>query len=301
MFDPWYDLGNLLAGTMRAQVQHQAAFSLVELSIVLVILGLLTGGILAGQSLIRAAELRAIPTEYARYSAAFNTFRDKYFALPGDMIIATQFWGTATGAAACPGNNPTAARPDARTCNGDGDGRVVHVSAGGANQNEAYAAWQHLANAGLIEGSYSGVNNTVGSGVPYSAGVLGGFNVPSSKMSNAAWGTFTLGLVDPSGTGTIDGEYGNALMFGQRSSGALWPDGVPLKQDEAWNIDTKMDDGKPGSGKVVTAETHNIYCYRLADGSEPGMWSVVPLVGITYNLQPSQSYGGCSLYFKNAY
>lgn len=59
------------------------AFSLVELSIVLVILGLLTGGILAGQSLIRAAELRAVSTEYSRYITATQSFRDKYFAVPG--------------------------------------------------------------------------------------------------------------------------------------------------------------------------------------------------------------------------
>ena len=71
------------------------AFSLVELSIVLVILGLLTGGILAGQSLIRAAELRAVTTEYQRYVAAVQTFRDKYMALPGDMPNAIAFWGAA--------------------------------------------------------------------------------------------------------------------------------------------------------------------------------------------------------------
>ena len=67
----------------------QPGFSLVELSIVLVILGLLTGGILAGQSLIRAAELRSISTDYSRYIAAVQAFRDKYFALPGDSLART--------------------------------------------------------------------------------------------------------------------------------------------------------------------------------------------------------------------
>ena len=69
-----------------------SAFSLVELSIVLVILGLLTGGILAGQSLIRAAQLRAVSTEYSRYVASINSFRDKYFGWPGDLRNATAFW-----------------------------------------------------------------------------------------------------------------------------------------------------------------------------------------------------------------
>ena len=72
----------------------RSAFSLVELSIVLVILGLLTGGILSGQSLIRAAELRSVTTEYSRYTAATYSFRDKYFALPGDMSNAESFWGS---------------------------------------------------------------------------------------------------------------------------------------------------------------------------------------------------------------
>jgi prepilin-type N-terminal cleavage/methylation domain-containing protein len=60
----------------------KAAFSLVELSIVLVILGLLTGGILTGQNLIRAAELRAVVTEFNRYQTAVRTFEDKYSPFP---------------------------------------------------------------------------------------------------------------------------------------------------------------------------------------------------------------------------
>lgn len=66
-------------------MSQRNAFSLVELSIVLVILGLLVGGILAGQSLIRASELRAVTSEQARIVTAIQAFRDKYFALPGDM------------------------------------------------------------------------------------------------------------------------------------------------------------------------------------------------------------------------
>ncbi|MBY6117485.1 prepilin-type N-terminal cleavage/methylation domain-containing protein [Mameliella alba] len=72
----------------------RSGFSLVELSIVLVILGLLIGGVLTGQNLIRAAELRSVMTEFKTYQTAVMTFRDKYFALPRDMTNATDFfWG----------------------------------------------------------------------------------------------------------------------------------------------------------------------------------------------------------------
>lgn len=76
---------------------HRQAFSLVELSIVLVILGLLVGGILAGQSLIKASELRKIGADFTRYESAINAFRDKYFFYPGDLPNATQLWGAAGG------------------------------------------------------------------------------------------------------------------------------------------------------------------------------------------------------------
>jgi prepilin-type N-terminal cleavage/methylation domain-containing protein len=67
-------------------------FTLVELSIVLVILGLLAGGVLAGQSLIRAAELRSVTTQLEQYSTAIYAFRDRYFAIPGDEEFARRAW-----------------------------------------------------------------------------------------------------------------------------------------------------------------------------------------------------------------
>ena len=79
--------------TPHATRHTQLAFSLVELSIVLVILGLLVGGILSGQSLIRAATLRSFVKQHEQHYTAVMSFRDKYSQLPGDMNNATQFWG----------------------------------------------------------------------------------------------------------------------------------------------------------------------------------------------------------------
>lgn len=125
-------------------------FSLVELSIVLVIVGLLVGGVLAGKSLIRAAELRSVSTDYERYRTATSAFRDKYFGLPGDITNASSFWGAAVS---CPGDFTTPST-NAQTCNGDGDATIEYF--GVTTSHEHMRAWQHLANAGLIQGLYTG-------------------------------------------------------------------------------------------------------------------------------------------------
>lgn len=208
------------------------AFSLVELSIVLVILGLLTGGILAGQSLIRAAELRAVSTEYSRYVAAVQAFRDKYFQLPGDFTKATDFWGTASGGC------PNGARSGTQTCNGDGNGDFYAVS------HEYFTFWQHLANAGLIEGSYSGV---VGPNNPQYH-VIPGTNIPRSKLSNTAWTARGINITaNPS---WFDTNSPRLFEIGAPQTN-FWNEGAAFKPEEVWNIDTKMDDGKPGTGKVM--------------------------------------------------
>ena len=72
-------------------------FSLVEMSIVVVILGLLVGTIISGKSLMRASELLSITTEYDMYKQAAKGFKDKYQWLPGDMPNATSFWVVAGG------------------------------------------------------------------------------------------------------------------------------------------------------------------------------------------------------------
>lgn len=230
----------------------RGGFSLVELSIVLVILGLLTGGILAGQSLIRAAEIRSVTTDAQRYVVAMQTFRDKYFAIPGDMNNATRFWGDEN--AVCP--DATVANGSPGTCNGDGDGRVFGLA---VPYQEEYRSWQHLAFAGLIEGSYTG---KISGGSP---GTVLGSNVPASRMSNAGWSLAAT-------TTTMYGSWniettGNTLFFGA-PGGDVTRSPVLLPQ-EAWSIDTKMDDGFPATGKVL-AEYANTSCY--AAGTPPSSY-----------------------------
>ena len=157
-------------------------FSLVELSIVLVILGLLTGGILAGQSLIRAAELRTVTNDFTRYVTATHTFRDKYFSIPGDMTNATKFWGAADPTpATC--RALTTPSTGTATCDGNGNGTIL-TPGDATTFFEMHRFWQHLAHAGLIEGTYTGV--TAVAAQP--GKVIPGTNAPLSRLSKSPSG-----------------------------------------------------------------------------------------------------------------
>ena len=215
------------------------AFSLVELSIVLVILGLLVGGILSGQSLIRAAELRAVTAEYQRYLTAVNSFRDKYFAIPGDMDNATSVWGKDN--TYCAGHTGTAATPG--TCNGDGNG-YLSTASGATSTGEIFRFWQQLALAGLIEGNYTGISGTAGDAS------IARVNVPVSKLSSGVWGMQGAASPYAGDANAYAYDYGNTFLFGKEVAG-WWALGAVLGPVELMNIDTKIDDGKPASGKVL--------------------------------------------------
>jgi prepilin-type N-terminal cleavage/methylation domain-containing protein len=215
-------------------------FSLVELSIVLVILGLLTGGILAGQSLIRASELRSYVAATQRIATAQYSFRDKYFAWPGDMTNATAFWGVLAGTgkdAVCQDTEATSTA----TCNGNGDG---WVNGSAVSQDERFRYWQHLANAGLVEGSYTGRTDSATSG---SFVITPGKNAPTLPSS----ATMTIYAIT-SQLGTPFTMAGNATgnYLEWRGSASSTTSTSGLLPAEQWNLDTKLDDGKPGYGKL---------------------------------------------------
>ena len=228
----------------------QRAFSLVELSIVLVILGLLTGGILTGQNLIRAAELRSVTTEFQRYNAAVMTFRDKYFALPGDMTNATDFWGAMAN---CDAASPSGTGK--QTCNGNGNG-IIGLPAAAVQTGEVFMFWQHLANAGLIDGSYTGI---AGSGGP--GHTISDENAPSGRLSSSAWFSSHHVVAVPH----FNRDLGNVLYIGGQLPNVS-PYGQIFLPEEVWNIDKKLDDSKPGTGNVTPMEYAN--CTNAANAND---------------------------------
>lgn len=265
-------------------MQRARGFSLVELSIVLVILGLLVGGILAGQSLIRAAELRSVTAEYQRYMAAAQTYRDKYMAIPGDHRDATRFWLRTVNAGHC-ATNSSAAVGSPGTCDGDGDS-TFDAAPAVSQSGESFQFWRHLALAGLIEGDYSGM-----AGASSTAHAVAGTNVPASRLGNAGW--FVEYTSNTAGTAEIYAiEHGNFFVIGAVTTGGA-PVNPALKPEEAWNIDVKMDDGKPAYGNIVARYWNNL-CAVADDGS-----SANNDLAASYKL--SDSALRCALYFRKAF
>jgi prepilin-type N-terminal cleavage/methylation domain-containing protein len=217
----------------------QSGFTLIELSIVLVVLGLLTGGVMAGQHLIHAAELRSVGKEYETFNTAVFMFRDKYFALPGDMTNATDFWGDNT--ALCD-DGDASNNGDPGTCNGDGDGEVRQDS----SPSEGYMFWQQLSLAGLIPGTYTGT-------APGPVHDLIGENVPASAIEPGGWNIEDEQLIGSNCNNCFDIPYSQVMLeLGTRPSWGGDTDHELLVPIDAWKIDKKIDDGKPAHGRVIS-------------------------------------------------
>lgn len=222
-------------------MRNNSGFSLLELSIVLVIIGLLAGGIVGGQSLVRASELRSISAGYQTFLSARNAFREKYAAIPGDMRNATRFWGRMVNAAHCVTNSSAAVATNG-TCDGNGDSLVADAAAA-SQSGETFQFWRQLALAGMIEGSYTGL-----AGATNAKDYDFGTNAPESKISSVGWAASFENNSANSLPQVFVRNYMNALTIG--GDDGIYADGAFLKPEEAWSLDSKLDDGKPGTGAV---------------------------------------------------
>jgi len=129
-------------------MRKQSGFTLIEIAIVLVIIGLLLGGILKGQELINSAKVKSLAQDFRNIPIYIYGYQDKYKALPGDQIQAkldAQF-PPANTAAAC---TPTGVANKCVQDNGiiDGTWQASTVA------DESYVFWQHIRLAGLAPGS----------------------------------------------------------------------------------------------------------------------------------------------------
>lgn len=222
----------------------------------MVIIGLLVGGILAGRSLIRAGELRSVTADRAQYLTAVTAFRDQFMALPGDMATAVNFWGAQAGGTAegwdgtCRTLDHTSPATGQATCNGNGNGQIGLWQATTGNARfESLRAWQHMANAGLVSGQFSGVMDSA-------TNMLPGWNIPASKVQGAGFNLIYIGS-DPNSTFLYSRDYNHVLFFGKPGSQHGMGFYAAIRPEDAWNIDTKLDDGRPAYGRVMTAKYGN--------------------------------------------
>lgn len=209
-------------------------FTLIEVSIVMVIIGLVASGVLLGKLLIRQAELRAIATDMDAFITAAQAFKIKYGGFPGDIADATTYWPAADPNPAICATTPSV---NNSTCNGNGNGDVDNAT------NEMFRFWQQLGAAEMIRGRYTGV---AGPANAYHS--IPGVNTPSSKLHSLTYLVREFGQWPGNGS-TFATFYGTMMDIGLASNGA--PQGFFLEAQEAYNIDLKIDDGKPGQGRLL--------------------------------------------------
>ncbi len=196
--------------------QRQSGFTLIEIAIVLVIIGLLLGGILKGQELITQARIRNVANDFQSMTAAINLYQDRYRALPGDDVGAAARW-TAAGSI---------------TTSGNGDGIITGDYNSAVAADESRLFWQHLRLAGLVGGATT--TGEIGTATPPNAasgitGVQNGaFAIPGivvcsnnlpAKIAQAIDTQFDDGNA---ATGTVRGAPG--VVAGAATPGANYID-----------------------------------------------------------------------------
>lgn len=127
--------------------QLQKGFTLIEIAVVLVIVGLLLGGVLKGQELINSAKVKNLAGDFRSVAALIYAYQDKYRALPGDDRAASDHLGAAASCARVAACTP--ANPPANLGNSRIEGNWISA----AQTDESYMVWQHLRLANFVSGS----------------------------------------------------------------------------------------------------------------------------------------------------
>ena len=206
--------------------KKQTAFTLIELSIVLVIIGLIVGGILAGKALIQQAEIRSAASQLQKMETAYRTFQVKYGCIMGDCANATEFFGNnfIVIAAGCPPSG------GAGNGNGNGDGFIDNAGYGGIWWCEPTQALRSLYLANFLPTHIIS---------PCRPG-----NSVYFKAMNDSCGYF---YKDDLYSGVTPIRINSINLATFTSGGSV--NAAALSPVQARLIDEKIDDGKPATGK----------------------------------------------------
>jgi Tfp pilus assembly major pilin PilA len=220
-----------------------SAFTLVELAIVIVIIGLLVGGVLAGQELIKQAKWRSAMKEIEGYKGAMATFFGKYDCLPGDCAQGFRFFGASCGTDVIIASSPASAR---NGCNGNGD-KVITTA-------EGQLSWKHLSFGKMIKGSFTS---------PYVGLVATNVNIPSSAIADNVGTSIFFSQGNPSTTTACGFQYcagemnvrggmlgKNVFNMGNTNQSSEFSRGAFMTPIDMFEFDVKFDDGLYYSGAI---------------------------------------------------
>lgn len=210
----------------RSYFNPEVGFTLIELSIVLVIIGLIVGGVLVGRDLINSSHINAQLTQFSKMTAAMHTFQVKYNSLPGDMREAQERQLGFTD----------------YYYYGDGNGLINDdigfAPASFSWDHEPIMFFSHLSQAGLTEHYTYHYPNPTGFLSPTAA-------IPTLKMNNAG------GFIAVSYNGYV--WYFAGINNNAAATAYLGSFSSPVfKPVEAQSIDRKIDDGVPARGNVIS-------------------------------------------------
>lgn len=258
-----------------------SGFTLIELSIVIIIIGLIMGGVVIGRDLIRAAEIRSQISQIDKFKAALYAFRNKYGGLPGDILAtkAAMFGMKSRSGITGHGNGNYVLE----NCDGDEDTTLYMAGC------ETTLFWKDLSFANLIDGSLTTATDTQVPIIPDEELPL---YFPRAKING---NSFVIAFFATSGVGSTFVKNKNKFIVSGLSLSTgeyhLSPTITPLA---AYSIDSKIDDSLPYSG-IVEAGSSNDYI-QFNYGTTCREFDPLPS---RYQLSMDDAHApNCQLYFQ---
>lgn len=223
-------------------MSKQKAFSILEMTGVLVIIALIIGIGITGNGLIKYSIIKSVINDFERFQNQVAQFKMQFGYFPGDFPYASKIWGTTCSSTAT-------------NCNGDGDGIIER--GGTISTSEQCRSWQHLLLADISSFNAPNIGLCTSNGYQVDPS-----NAPQSNDGGLYALTYT----------TLSTKYSGSpitVAINIVEHGGFTPGGDPwypiLSALDSYTIDMKLDDGLPGSGNIISYNFNNpTYCATTA-------------------------------------